>query len=172
MAWPRLSIHRSGGGKARKERIHSCMLVPGRCHARSGFHALRKGKNGPQLAVGILGSRNTRLFRGSIPGNVPTGVEAFPGAIFWCTTLPKAVDWLPVPSLHKIADTLVNTVVFLPVALRYGTRTLFSFQGTTDRFSQRSKKVEMHEMQGLKPGTLTTGSKDPWLARAEAQLLS
>ena len=23
-------------------------------------------------------------------------------------------------------------------------------------------------MQGLKPGPLTTGSKDPWLARAEA----
>jgi hypothetical protein len=32
--------------------------------------------------------------------------------------------------------------------------------------------VERHEMQGLKPGMLTTGSKDPWLARAEAHFLS
>ena len=60
--------------------------------------------------------------------------------------LPKAVEWLPVPSHVEIADTLANTVVFLPGALRSGTRTRFSFQGTTDLFSHRSKKVEMHEL--------------------------
>ena len=41
-----------------------------------------RGMNGPQLAVGVLGSRNTRLFRGLIPGNIPTGVEAFPVLFF------------------------------------------------------------------------------------------
>jgi hypothetical protein len=102
-----------------------------------------RGKNGPQLAVGILGSRNTRLFRGSLPGNVPTGSEAFPGAIFCSTTLPKAVEWLPVPSLRIIAHTLGYAVTFLPVALRYGTHTLFSLQGTVDIFSHRYQKVEM-----------------------------
>src|SRR5215469_9859563 len=60
--------------------------------------------------------------------------------------LPKAVEWLPVPSHVEIADTLANTVVFLPGALRSGTRTRFSFQGTPDLFSHGSKKVEMHEL--------------------------
>jgi hypothetical protein len=34
------------------------------------------------------------------------------------------------------------TVVFLPVALRYGTRTLFSFQGTMEVFFVSCRKVE------------------------------
>ena len=117
-AWLRLGAHRSGGGKARNQSLHSGALIAGRCRARSGFHAWHKGKNGPQLVVGILGSRNTRLFRDLIPGNMPTGVEAFP-ALFWNdVTLPKAVDWLPVPSHVEIADTLGNTGVFLRLALR------------------------------------------------------
>ena len=114
MAWPRLGAHRSGGGKARNQCLHSGFLFPGRCHARSGFHALRKGKNGPQLALGSLESRTTRLIGGSIPGNIPTGLEAFPTLFSGDTTLPKAVDWLPVPSHVEIAHTLVNTGVFLP----------------------------------------------------------
>jgi len=50
-AWLRLGAHRNEGGIARKQRLHSGVLSPGRCHARSCFHALRKGKNGPQLAL-------------------------------------------------------------------------------------------------------------------------
>ena len=125
------------------ERIHSCKQLPGRCHARSGFHALHKGKNGPQLAVGILGSRNTRLFRGSVPGNVPTGVEAFPALFCDDVTLPKAVDWLPVPSHVEIADTLVNAVTFLRLALRQTTRTLFSSQGTEKSIAQMQLKCKL-----------------------------
>ena len=53
-------------------------------------------------------------------------VEAFPTLFCEDVTLPKAVDWLPVPSHVEIADTLANAVTFLPVALRYGTRTFFS----------------------------------------------
>ena len=62
--------------------------------------------------------------------NVPIRVEAFPTLFFGDVTLPKAVDWLPVPSHVEIADTLVNTVVFLRLVLHEPTRTLFSFQGT------------------------------------------
>ncbi len=46
------------------------------------------GMNGPQLAVGVLGESHTRLFRGSIPGNGPTGSEAFP-ALF-CDDVTRA----------------------------------------------------------------------------------
>ena len=35
------------------------------------FHASHKGMNGPQLAVGILGKSNTRLFRGYPVGMYP-----------------------------------------------------------------------------------------------------
>ena len=62
VAWPRLIANRSGGGKARNHGLHADARVPGRCQARPGFHAPRKGMNGPQLALGILGSGNTRLF--------------------------------------------------------------------------------------------------------------
>ncbi len=91
-AWPRPGACRSGQGKARNQHIHSCKLFPGRCHARSCFHALRKGMNGPQLAVGVLGTRNTRVFRCYSPGNVPTGAEAFPELFLAGAPLPKAVQ--------------------------------------------------------------------------------
>jgi hypothetical protein len=78
------------------------------------------------------------------------------GGFSWCYSikalaLPKPVDWLPVASQEQIADTVVNAVTFLPQAIRLGTRTLLSFQGTTTLFSQRGKKVEIHERQGFKP---------------------
>jgi hypothetical protein len=38
-------------------------LMTRRCHARTFLHACCKGKNGPQLAVGVLGESHTRLFR-------------------------------------------------------------------------------------------------------------
>jgi hypothetical protein len=108
VAWPRLGAHRSGGGKARRQRLHSGSLVPGRCQARPCFHAPRKGKNGPQLALGVLENKNTCLFRDVFPGNVPTRMEAFPTLSFVRRSLPKAVQWLPVPSPVEIAHTLVK----------------------------------------------------------------
>jgi hypothetical protein len=80
-------------------------------------------------------------------------IGGFSCAIFCRTTLALAVEWLPVPSLRKIADTLGNAVTFLRSTLRATTPTLFSFQGTRGIFSQRREKVEMHEKQGLKPET-------------------
>jgi hypothetical protein len=81
VAWPRLAAYRSGGGKAWKQQLHSDSLFPGRCHARWTSHAWRKGKHGPQLALGVLEQTITRLFRGSLPGNLPAGAEAFPVAM-------------------------------------------------------------------------------------------
>lgn len=57
--------------------------------------------------------------------------------------LPKAVDWIPVPSQRQIAHTLANAVTFLRMALRHATRTLFSSQSTTDLFSRWLEKLEM-----------------------------
>ena len=50
--------------------------------------------------------------------------------------------------------------MFLRMALRHATRTLFSFQGATDLFYH---KEEQPEMQGLKPREtrLTTGAGNP-----------
>jgi hypothetical protein len=62
-------------------------LFPGRCHARCRFHAVRKGKNGPQLAVGVLGTRNTRIFRCYSPGNVPTGSGRRPARVIHIRTV-------------------------------------------------------------------------------------
>ena len=154
--WGRLGTYRSGGGKAQK-RAHPYMpLVPGRCHARTWIRASCKGKHGPQLAVGILEPWYTRLFRGSIRGNTPTRVEAFPGAIVSYTTLPKPVEWLPVASLCQIADTVGNAVTFLHSTLRAATHTLFSWQGTTHLFLQRCQKVETAWVTTVRETRLTT----------------
>ena len=102
-------------------------LMTWRCHARCFSHASYKGMNGPQLVVGILGKSNTHVFRRLPCGNVPTRVEAFPALLLSRTTLPKPVDWVPVASLCQNSSyPWFNTVVFLPLALRQRTRTLFS----------------------------------------------
>jgi len=108
-AWLRLVASRSGGGKARNQSLHSGSLVPGRCQARWCSHALPKGKKWPTTSIfGVLGSLSTRIFRCSILGNVPTRVEAFPDAMVDAAALPKAVEWIPVPSQQHIAGTVVQ----------------------------------------------------------------
>src|SRR5207253_706034 len=116
VAWPRLAAYRSGGGKAWKQQLHADSLFPGRCHARWTSHAWRKGKHGPPLAIRVLEKTNTRLFRGSIPGNRPAGSEAFPVAILALAALRTlAVEWLPVPKAQQIAGyRLGNAVTFFP----------------------------------------------------------
>src|ERR1700686_5753961 len=85
---------RTGVGREKRRTsasIHTnCFL--GEALARCWFHTMRKGKNGPQLAVGILGTSNTRIFRCCSPGNVPTEAEAFPELFFCAAPLPKAVQ--------------------------------------------------------------------------------
>jgi hypothetical protein len=151
-AWPRLVAHRSGGGKARDERIHSSISFLG------GAMPV------PASMPGAKGSMAHTLRSASWEAGTPASFEAsseehthqiggFSCAIFCRTTLPKAVEWLPVPSLRNRADTLGNAVTFVRSTLRATTPTLFRFQGIRGIFSQRSKKVERHEKQGLKPET-------------------
>jgi hypothetical protein len=56
-------------------------------------------------------------------------------------TLPKAVEWLPVPSHVARADTSVKRGNVFTHSLRRATRTLFSYQGTTDIFFLYRQKV-------------------------------
>src|SRR6266566_340255 len=112
-------------------RTHSCVVSLARCHARGCSHAFREGKNGPHLSFSATWREATpSSFEAHSWGTDPPGWRLFLSYFVLAAPLPKAVDWLPVPSQQQIACTLVNTVVFLPVALRYGTRTLFRFQGT------------------------------------------
>ncbi|GHO81950.1 hypothetical protein KSD_97210 [Ktedonobacter sp. SOSP1-85] len=53
------------------------------------------------LVFGNLERRNTRLFRDSILGNVPTGAEAFPDALLDTAALPNAVH--PVVSCRRLS---------------------------------------------------------------------
>ena len=163
VAWPRLGTDRSGGGKARNQSPHSGMLITGRCQARSGFHAACKGMNGPQLAVGTLGSGNTRLFRGLLLGNVPTRSEAFPALFFHRAPRTLAVDWLPVPSLRKIARTVANTVVFLPAVLHGGT-------GKHDFVVQGTRTILLHSAQNVKCFGLPGGFFASRWAKADTRL--
>jgi hypothetical protein len=147
-AWLRLSAYRSAGGKARNQCLHSGALIAGWCQTRWYSHALPKGKKWPTTsAFGVLGSLNTRIFRYSLLGNVPTRAEAFPNAILDAATLPKAVEWIPVPSQQQIAHTLANAVTFLRMVLRHATRTLLSSQGTTQLFFLEETKAETARAQ-------------------------
>ncbi len=83
--------------------IHA-LCLPLRCHARSCFHAPRKGMNGPQLAVGVLGTRNTRLFRGDSPGNVPQGRRLFLRSFCVLLHAPSAVH--PTVSCRRLSKEL------------------------------------------------------------------
>jgi hypothetical protein len=98
-------------------------------------------------------------------------VEAFPGAIFCGTTLPKAVDWVPVPSLRTIADTLGNAVTFLPTALRGGTRTFFSSQGTTNLFFLKGQNMEVTD-KGSSQTPLTAVVETARLVGAQAPFVT
>ena len=96
-------------------------------------------------------------------------MEAFPELFLVNAPLPKADAPLSsyLRSVSIALYTWRNTVVFLRMALRRATRTLFSFQGATDLFYH---KEEQPEMQGLKPTRiasprwrtrLTTGAGSP-----------
>ena len=126
VAWPRLSVDRSGGGKARK-RAHPYMsLVPGRCHARTWIHACDKGKHGPQLAVGILEPRHTHLFRGYLVGMDPHKGRL---SLVLCSMPQHFLNpWTGYPWLRTAHsdDIWNNAEAFLRATLRRTTRTLES----------------------------------------------
>ena len=122
---------RNGGGKARKQCLHSGVLFPGRCHARWCSHAFPKGINGPQLRF---------LASWRVP--TPELFSSFPwerthrGGGFSLTILLQTLHflrpWIGYPYLRSAKIALYiwnNTFVFLHAVLHCGTRTRFSFQG-------------------------------------------
>ena len=78
-----------------------------------------------------------------LPWERTPGAEAFPVLFFRGATLPKAVEWLPVPSSVAIAEIVANAVTFLHLALRQTTHTLFSWKGTPEVFFLQERKVEI-----------------------------
>jgi hypothetical protein len=87
-----------------RERIHPCGFSLARCHARCCSHALRKGKKGPQLPFLASWREATPASFDATPvGTYPHRRRLFLDAIFDAAALPKAVDWLPVPSQQQIA---------------------------------------------------------------------
>jgi hypothetical protein len=108
------------------------------------------------LVFGYLGEPNTRLFRDSILGNMPTRVEAFPDAILEMRRhAPQSpLDWVAVPSRLKIAVHLVNTLVFLPREAIYpGTCKHSSVFKVLQNSSYRGAKKWKCFRQGLGPNT-------------------
>ena len=81
-----------------------------------------------------------------LPWERTPGRRLFLRSFVEAAILPKAVDeyisraFITAKSIWYIWN---NTVVFLPLVLHQRTRTLFSFQGTTDLFSHRREEVEM-----------------------------
>jgi hypothetical protein len=109
VAWPRLGAHRSGGGKARNQRLHSDALFPGRCQARCFSHAFREGMNGPQRPFLALGEQQHPPLSRLSPGERTHQGGGFSFRSSWKdVTLPKAVEWLPVPSHVERAETSVK----------------------------------------------------------------
>ena len=107
---------------------------------------LRRDEWPTTLVFGILGRPNTRVFRLSSLETYPQGWRLFLGAL-----LLQALHFLKPFGL--VTGTFVaqkslyiwkNTVVFLPVALRYGTRTLFSFQGA---LLSRTKHIQIYNIE-------------------------
>jgi hypothetical protein len=144
-AWLRLGAHRNGGGIA--ETAHPFMLTVS-CAVPCAlvFPCLAERDEWPTTsAFGVLGTANTRVFRRCSPGNVPTGAEAFPELFLDDAPLPKADAQMSsyLRSVSIALNTWNNTVVFLPLALRQRTRTLFSFQGATDLFYHQEEQPEM-----------------------------
>ena len=80
----------------------------------------------------------------------------FPYAIVVRTTLPKAVEWLPVPSLYKIADILVKRGrVFTRGPSPLNPYVLQLFKVLLLSSHTGVQKWKCKERQGLKPGTPT-----------------
>jgi hypothetical protein len=111
-----------------------------------------RGKHGPRLALGILEKTNTRIFRCSPLGTYPQRWRLFLVLFFDAVALPKAVH-RDVSCLRTANSEYIwkNAVAFLPNTLRAGTRTLFSFQGAVELFSQGEEKPEMYRLKPEAP---------------------
>jgi len=139
-AWLRLGAHRSGGGIAERGTAipdHLSWAVP----CPLVLPCLSERDEWPTTSVfGVLGSPNTCSFR--YPLGKPRSMRLFLGySSYLLHFLKPYICWCRAFVAANSVVTWFNTVVFLPVALRYRTRTLFSFQGATDLFYYKEKKT-------------------------------
>ncbi len=146
-AWLRLGAHRNGGGIA--ETAHPFMR-PVSCAVPCAlvYPCLAERDEWPTTsAFGVLGSTNTCSFR--YPLGKPRSER-----LFLCYFrlslhfLKPYIHWCRAFAASQIAwYAWNNTGVFLPLALRQRTRTLFSFQGATDLFYHKEERPEMQELK-------------------------
>jgi len=74
-----------------RERLHSGVFSPGRCHARSHLRALPKGKNGPQLRLLASWKKRTPASFDAIPWEHTHTGGGFSLVLFFeDAALPKA----------------------------------------------------------------------------------
>ncbi len=138
-AWLRLGAHRNGGGIA--ETAHPFMrTVSCAVPCALVFPCLAERDEWPTTsACGVLGSTNTCSF--CYPLGKPRSAR-----LFLCYFkrslhfLKPYIQWCRAFAASQIAWYAPNTGVFLPLALRQRTRTLFSFQGATALFYHKEEK--------------------------------
>src|SRR5260370_25973829 len=85
-----------------------------------------KGRMAHNLRLASWRRPTPASFTAAPLGTYPRGGGFSLLLFFTNVTLPKAVEWLPVPSHVEIAYTSGNAVTFLRMALRHSTHTLFS----------------------------------------------
>jgi hypothetical protein len=148
-AWPRLIAHRSGGGKARRQRIHSDICSLGGAMPVGPLMPCAKGRMAHNLRLASW-RRPTPASFDACPGEYTHQGGGF-SLCYFSTLLHFLKPYILMSRAfaQQIAWYIWNNAVaFLPQALRLGTRTLFSFQGAIALFYPRESKPEM---QGLKP---------------------
>ncbi len=137
-AWLRLGAHRNGGGIA--ETAHPFMLAVS-CAVPCAlvYPCLAERDEWPTTsAFGVLGSTNTWSFCSPLgkPRSERLFLCSFRRSLHF---LKPYIHWCRAFAASQRAwYAWNNTVVFLPLALRQRTRTLFSFQGATALFYHSS----------------------------------
>jgi hypothetical protein len=106
-AWLRFGAARSGG-KARGQRIHACIRLLGGARPVTDSMSYAKGSKAHNVRLASWEPATPASFDAAPLGTCPRG-----GGFSWllvirAATLPKAVDWIPVPSQQQIAGTVVQ----------------------------------------------------------------
>ena len=123
-AWPRLGAYRSGQGKARNQRIHSCICFLGGAMPVAGSMPCTKGRVAHNLRLASWEPGTPASFDAQPLGTYPQRWRLFLSYCCDDAPLPKAVQPL-VSCLRSISIAWYawnNTVVFFPLALRQRTR--------------------------------------------------
>ena len=125
-AWLRLGAHRSGRGKARRQRLHSGVCFLGGAKPVAASMPCAKGRMAHNLRLASWEAGTPASFEAYSVGTYPHGWRLF---LMLFSMLRHFLNpWSGYPWLRTANSwyILVNTVVFFPTALRCRTRTLVS----------------------------------------------